>query len=153
MASVSAVLEAAQAVVAPGPCQVDGAVPDGGLRREAAVFEREALGLLERVGGRRGVAHVADIIEGADLAIAELRLAAAEDEIHGAFDQAIVKILPAVHVAAQVVRQKAVVALDEIGGERSHKESVLGGSEAAVSHVKIVRVDGESDFLSLGLRV
>ena len=92
---VGAVLEAAQAVIAPGPRQIDASVRDAGLCRKAAVFKKEALRLLESVGGSGGVADIPGVAEGADLAVVEHSVAAAEYEVHGAFDEAFLEILAA----------------------------------------------------------
>ena len=72
MRPVGAVLEAAQTVIAPGPCQIDASVRDAGLCRKAAVFKEEALRLLEGVGGSGGVADIPGVAERADLAVVSL---------------------------------------------------------------------------------
>ena len=92
---VGAVLEAAQTVIAPGPRQIDASVRDAGLCRKAAVFKEEALRLLEGVGGSGGVADIPGVAERADLAVVEHSVAAAEYEVHGAFDEAFLEILAA----------------------------------------------------------
>lgn len=153
MRPVGAVLEETQAVIAPGPCKIDAAVRDAGLCRKAAVFKEEALRLLEGVGGSGGVTDIPCVAEGADLTVVEYSFAAAEYEVHGAFDEALLEILAAGDVPAQVIGQKAVVALDQIFRERTEEQSILGGSEPAVFHMKVIRVDSQSDLLSLCFRV
>ena len=81
------------------------------------------------------------------------RISQAEYEIHGALDEAVLEILAAGDVTAQVIRQETVIALDQVFGERTEEQGVLGGSEPAVLHVKIIRVDSQGDLLPFCLRV
>ena len=103
---------------------------------------------------RRG--HITDlthIIDRTDLTCFKYRLAAAEDKVHGAFDQTACKVLTHPTAAPQLVRQKAPVTLDQICRQGTEKQRVLGGGQAAVFHGKVIAADAQRHLLSLFFRV
>lgn len=67
--------------------------PGSAVKRQ--FLKEEALRLLEGVGGSGGVADIPGVAERADLAVVEHSVAAAEYEVHGAFDEAFLEILAA----------------------------------------------------------
>ena len=69
MIAIATVEEAAQPVVPPGAREIDTARHHAVLGREAAVDKAKALGLLERVRGRRDIAVIAPVKDGDDLAV------------------------------------------------------------------------------------
>ena len=152
MGAVVAALEGAQAIVPPGPGQVDGTGGDPVLRGETAVEEAEAMGLLEAVSGSGGVSHAPSVLEGADLAVLKHRVTAAKDEVHRPLDEAAGEALAAGLGNPQPAGQEAVVPLNEVGGQGAQKQGVLGGGQAAAIHDEAVAVYAQRHLLALLLR-
>ena len=86
--------------------------------------------------------------DGDDVAVFKEGGAAAEDEIDRALDPAAPEALGEQAVNAQLVRQKAVVALDEIRRQWAEKQRVLRGAERAVGHRETVPVNAQRHLLA-----
>ena len=98
------------------------------------------------------VTDIAGIFKRAEFTPVKQGASAAEYEIDSAFDHAVIEILVALPVPAQVVRQKTVVSFDQIFGKRAQKQSILGRSQAAVPHIEVISVYSKCDFLPLDFR-
>ena len=149
MPFVAAVFKHGQAVVPPGAGQENAAVGNVRFPGEGAVLKEEALLLLQSVGGGSREAAGPSVKDRADLAVPEQSPAAAEDKVHGALDPAAEEALGKQPVHPQLGRQQVHIAQDQILGQGTHKEGVLGGAENAILHQEIVSVDAESHLLAL----
>ena len=105
------------------------------------------------MGGSRDIADVPAVLTGAKLAIRKHRVAAAEDEIHRSFDQAIIKPLLHFPTEAKFLREEALVPLLKIRGQRAEKQGVLCGGKGAVFHGKAAGIHRQGDLLTLYRRV
>ena len=98
-------------------------------------------------------ADVPRVYEGADLAPVKQSASASKDKVYGSLNETVVKILAAFSVFPKFVGQETFVAIDEVRGKRTEKQCVLSRGKAASSHLEVICVDGQSDFLSFDLRL
>ena len=149
MRLITAVLKPRQPVIPPGPGKEDGGVRRTRIPRKIAAPESEAFPLLQSVCGRRHIAVIPPVKNRHDLAVFKQGFAAAEDEIDRALDPAVRKALTQEPVLPQLIREEAVVALDQIRRQRAEEERVLRGAQQTAIHLKIVAIDAQRNLLPL----
>ena len=144
---VYAVFKRAQAKVAPRAGEIYAAGSHVFFFCHAAIAKEEAPLLFKRMRGRGDEAAVPAVKHAADLAFFKQRIRAAKNEVHRALEQtAFVDLLSAAFFA-QLIAQKAVVACDQVIGQRARKQRILRGGKAAVFHQKIIAQHRKCHFL------
>ena len=91
MTSVAAIFKPNEAVIPPGTGKVDAAVGNAIGTGKIATDKMEAIFLLQAVGRCCHIAKAAGIIHGANTAAVKPGISASEDEIHRAFNVALLK--------------------------------------------------------------
>ena len=137
MFAVGAVFKPGHAVVTPGPGKINAPGRYTALAGEVTPAEQKSFFLTLLMGRGRNVAYIPGIAQRMDPASVKNRLAAAEDEIHGTFDVTVLKTLPHPDPPAEPIVQEPFVPADEIRGQGTDEEGILGGAEAAGAHEKL----------------